>query len=125
MITSGFLGQKLIDELGSNHLKVLWDSGNSLYCNEPACPDGYDALSGGRLGHLHVKDCRVDIPKATVEQCQFGQGQMAVYFEDIATGLKRDGYDGAVSLESVYRPDGGTFEDGFRASFEEFQRIFG
>jgi sugar phosphate isomerase/epimerase len=131
MITSAYLARKLIDALGSKHLKVLWDPGNSLYCNEPAYPDGYEALGlltgspGGYLGHLHVKDCRVDIPKASVEQCQFGHAQMAPYFEDIASGLKRDGYQGVVSLESVYRPGGGTFEDGFRASFGEFQRIFG
>ena len=124
MITSGHLGRKLIDELGSKHLKVLWDPANSLYCNERAYPDGYEALRGGYLGHLHTKDCRVDIPKATVEQCRFGHGQMAAYFEDIAAGLKRDAYDGVVSLESVYRPAGGTFEDGFRASFPEFRRIF-
>ena len=125
MITSAYLGRKLIDELGSKHLKVLWDPGNSLYCNEPAYPNGYDALSGGYLGHLHVKDCRVDIPKASVEQCQFGYAQMAPYFGDIAAGLKRDACQGVVSLESVYRPDGGTFEDGFRASFGEFKAIFG
>ena len=34
--------------------------------------------------------------------------------EGIAEALKKDGYQGVISLESVYRPDGGTFEDGFR-----------
>ncbi len=29
------------------------------------------------------------------------------------------------SLESVYRPDGGSFEDGFKASVGEFKRLFG
>lgn len=124
MITSAYLGRKLIDELGSKHLKILWDPANSLYCNEPAYPDGYEALRGGYLGHLHVKDCRVDIPKATVEQCRLGEGHMAGFVADIAAALQRDNYQGVVSLESVYRPEGKTFEDGFRASIAEFKRLF-
>lgn len=40
MITSAYLGRKLIDELATDNLKVLWDPCNSLYCNEPAFPDG-------------------------------------------------------------------------------------
>jgi sugar phosphate isomerase/epimerase len=125
MITSGHLGRRLIDELGSGNLKVLWDPANSLYCNEPAYPDGYEALRGGYLGHVHIKDARVDIPKAMVEQCELGAGQMAPYLHDIATTLKQDRYDGVISLESVYRPDGLDFEAGFKASVGAFKEIFG
>lgn len=66
----------------------------------------------------------VDIPKAAVEQCH-GTGQMSSYFRDLAASLERDGYDGVVSVESVHRPDGGTFEDGFRTSFPGFRERFG
>ena len=31
---------------------------------------------------------------------------------------------GVISLESVYRPDGGTYEDGFRASVGRFTELF-
>lgn len=124
MVTSGQLGRKLVEELGSDRLRVLWDPGNSLYCAEPAYPDGYEALRRC-LAHVHMKDVRVDIPKATVEQCRFGKGQMAPYFGAIASALKRDSYPGVVSLESVHRPHGGSFEDGFRASFPAFRATFG
>jgi sugar phosphate isomerase/epimerase len=124
IITSGWLGRRLIDELGTKTLKVLWDPANSLYCNEPAYPDGYEALQGGYLGHVHMKDAVVDIPKAKLRQCEMGAGQMAPLFEPIAQNLKRDGYDGVISLESVYRPDGGTYEDGFRASVGRFKALF-
>ena len=124
MITSGYLGRKLVDEMGSPRLRVLWDPGNSLYCAEPAFPDGYRALRGC-LGHVHVKDLLVDIPKATVQQVRYGTGQMAPYLAGIAAALEADGYPGAVSLESVYRPAGGSFEDGFRASFAAFRATFG
>lgn len=124
MVTSGHLARRLVAELGSDHLKVLWDPGNSLYCAEPAYPDGYEALRGC-LAHCHFKDVRVDIPQASVEQCRFGEGQMAAYFGSIAKALAEDGYAGVVSLESVYRPADGTFEDGFRASFPAFKAAFG
>jgi sugar phosphate isomerase/epimerase len=125
MITSASLGHKLVDELGSEHLKILWDPANSLYCNERAFPDGYAALRGGYLGHVHIKDSNVDIPNASVEQCALGNGQMAAFVENIARGLKEDDYAGVVSLESVYHPTDGTFEDGFHASIDRFKKIFG
>lgn len=124
MVTSGYLGRKLVDEMGSTHLRVLWDPGNSLYCAEPAIPDGYETLRGC-LGHVHIKDLLVDIPKATVQQVRYGDGHMARYFTRIAAALKDDSYAGAVSLESVYRPLGGSFEEGFRASFPAFRETFG
>ena len=124
MITSGFLGRKLLDEMGSDRLKILWDPGNSLYACEPTYPDGYDALRVDGIGHIHIKDCVVDMPKATVHFREMGEGQMAQYFEPLAAALKKDGYAGGVSLESVYRPEGGDFEAGFRASVEYFKKLF-
>ncbi len=124
MVTSGYLARKLVEEMGSGRLRVLWDPGNSLYCAEPAFPDGYETLKG-LLAHLHIKDVRVDIPKAEVEQRRYGTGQMAAHFGPLAEALQRDGYAGVVSFESVHRPQGGTFEDGFRASFPAFQAQFG
>jgi sugar phosphate isomerase/epimerase len=125
MITSCVLGHKLIDELGTKNLKILWDPANSLYCNEAAYPNGYDALRGGYLGHLHIKDSNVDIPMASVTQTAVGEGEMAQYFEDIARSMKEDNYDGVVSLESVYHPGNGSFEDGFQASVGRFKELFG
>ena len=125
MIPSGYLGRKLMDDVGSSRLKMLWDPCNSLYANEPTYPDGYQALGIEGLGHLHIKDAIVDMPKATVQFCELGNGDMAPYLEPLAVSLKQDGYDGVISLESVYRPDGGDFEDGFKASVERFKQLFG
>lgn len=128
MITSAWLGRKLIETLASPRLRLLWDPGNSLYCNEPAWPDGYEALqSGGAslLAHLHLKDLVVNIPQARVDEMPFGHGDMGPRLPTIAAALRRDGYEGVVSLESVYRPPGGTFEDGFRASVGKFLEWYG
>ncbi len=124
MITSAWLGRKLIDEIGSPHLKLLWDPANSLYCAEAPFPAGYEALRGGALGHIHIKDVLVDIPRATVTCQPLGQGGMAPYLERLAAGLRRDGYAGSISLESVYRPPGGSFEEGFRASVPVLKALF-
>ena len=38
MITSAWLARKLIDEIGSDRLQLLWDPANSLYCTEAPYP---------------------------------------------------------------------------------------
>jgi sugar phosphate isomerase/epimerase len=125
MITSAVLARKFIDDMGSDNLKLMWDPANTLYCGEVVYPDGFDVLRGGYISHVHMKDCRVDIAGAAVWQCEMGTAQMAPYLEDIAAGLEEENFDGVVSLESVYHPDGGSYEDGFRASVGRFKEIFG
>ena len=49
---------------------------------------------------------------------------MAPYLPQIAAALRADGYAVSISLESVYRPPGGSFEDGFRASVGALQELF-
>ena len=39
--------------------------------------------------------------------------------------LRRDNYRGPISYKSVYRPDGGTFEDGFRTRVPACKALFG
>ncbi len=125
MVPSAWLGRKLVEEMGSEYLKILWDPGNGLYANEKPFPDAYEALRGGALGHFHVKDAIVNMPKATVEFCEMGTGHLASSYQPIAQALREDGYEGVISLESVYCPEGGTFEDGFRASVGLFKCTFG
>ena len=124
MITSGVLAKKLIDDLGSEHLKILWDIPNTMYCTEVPYPDAYEEIKD-YIGHIHLKDCQVDISRAMVRFCRLGEGDVAPYLEGIANALLRDNYQGSISLESVYRPDNGTFEDGFWESLPEFKRLFG
>lgn len=124
MINSAWLARKLIDELDSEHLRILWDPANSLYCAESPYPAGYEALRGA-LAHIHIKDVVVDMPKARVDCVPLGSGQMAPFLAQIAAALAADGYTGSVSLESVYRPHGGSFADGFRASIDQFKTLFG
>jgi hypothetical protein len=49
---------------------------------------------------------------------------MAPHLQTIADQLNEIGYDGSMSLESVYRPSEGSFEDGFNASISKFKNLF-
>ena len=124
MVPSAWLGKKLIDDIGSDRLRILWDPANSLYANEPTYPDGWEALKDGYIGHFHIKDAKVNMPHAHVEFCEMGKGDMAPYLDPLANAMKLNNYNGYISLESVYRPDGGSFEDGYRASLPKFKELF-
>ena len=124
MVPSAWLGKKLIDDIGSDRLRILWDPANSLYANEPTYPDGWEALKDGYIGHFHIKDAKVNMPHAHVEFCEMGKGDMAPYLDPLANEMKLNNYNGYISLESVYRPDGGSFEDGYRASLPKFKELF-
>lgn len=124
MITSCFLGKKLIDDLETTHLKVLWDPANALYCGENPSKNALDSMVGGYLGHVHMKDVEVSIHQATIKCVALGEGQMAPHLSTIAERLNDIEYKGSMSLESVYRPSGGDFEDGFRASVSTFKNLF-
>ena len=124
MLPSARLVKKIIDDIGSDRLRILWDPANSLYANEPTYPDGWEALKDGYIGHFHIKDAKVNMPHAHVEFCEMGKGDMAPYLDPLANEMKLNNYNGYISLESVYRPDGGSFEDGYRASLPKFKELF-
>jgi sugar phosphate isomerase/epimerase len=89
-----------------------------------AYPDGYETLRGGYLGHIHIKDVKVDTPRALLEVRRMGEGQLAELFAPIAAALRADDYDGVVSFESVYHPGNGDFEAGFRLCIDRFKILF-
>ena len=126
MVNSNYTARKLIDELDAKDtLKVLWDPGNNCWCHEQAFPDGYEAVKGGYLGHVHIKDVLVDTPRATLEVRRMGTGQLGPMFQPMADAMRADHYDGVISFESVFHPGNGDFEDGFRQCIGLFKEIFG
>ncbi len=125
MVNSCWTARKLIDDLGAEGaLQVLWDPANNCWAHEAAYPDGYEAARG-HIGHIHIKDVHVDTPKATLEVREMGTGDLADQFAPMAAALRRDGYDGVVSFESVYHQGDGDFEAGFRKCIGRFCEIFG
>ncbi len=125
MVNSNYTARKLIDDLDAKDvLKVLWDPANNCWCHERAYPDGYDEVKDGYLGHIHIKDVQVDTPRALLEVRQLGQGQLADHFVPMAEALRADNYDGVISLESVFHPGDGDFENGFRQCIDLFKEWF-
>ena len=127
MVNSAFQARRLADALGGagGHFAALWDPCNCLYCGEVPFPDGCESLAGGRLGHVHMKDARVFPPRSRVDFCRLGTGDMAPHLAGIAARLREWKYDGVISLESVYRPEGKDFKDGFAESAGLFREVFG
>ena len=125
MVNSNYTARKLIDELDAKDtLKVLWDPANNCWCHELAYPDGYEEIRDGYLGHLHIKDVQVNTPRATLEVRPMGEGQLGPLFQPLADHLRKDSYDGVISLESVYHPGNGDFEAGFRQCIHQFKEHF-
>ena len=125
MVNSNHTARKLIEDLDAKDtLQVLWDPGNNCWCHELAYPDGYDVVRDGYLGHVHIKDVQVDTPRAFLEVRPMGEGQLGSLFAPMAEALRRDGYDGVVSFESVYHRGDGDFEAGFRACIGTFKELF-
>ncbi len=125
MVNSCYTARRLIDDLDAKDtLRVLWDPANNCWAHEEAYPAGYKELRSGYIGHIHIKDVLVDTPRAHLEVKALGEGQLAPQFHPMAQALRADAYDGVISLESVYRPEGGTFKDGFKECIHTFKAIF-
>ena len=125
MVNSNYTGRKLIDDLDAKDaLQILWDPANNCWCHERAFPDGYIEAQNGYIGHIHIKDVKVDTPRATLEVRPMGEGQLADQFAPMAKALRDDDYQGVISFESVYHPGNGNFEAGFRQNIDKFKSLF-
>lgn len=123
-ICSSYLMRKLADSLASPRIKYLWDPANAMYYGEMPTLEIYESIRD-ILAHIHIKDCIVDITRSYMDICEIGSGQLAPYLKPLAEALRHDGYEGCVSLENIYCPDGGRCVDGYRLDIQHLQRIFG
>ena len=123
MASSCSLAARMVKDMGSEHLRVMLDTGNNLYSTEVPYPEAYDTIRE-YLVHIQVKDARVDVKNGRVEFCPLGQGDLAEYLRPLADALRADGYDGVVSLENVYRPADLSLEESFLQSVDVFREVF-
>jgi sugar phosphate isomerase/epimerase len=117
---SGELATKMIAEVDSPNLRLLWDCGNAIFVGEEAYPYGYE-ISKPFIGHVHFKDAVVDEGTGIPRWVEVGTGQVDMVGQ--LRALKDDGYDGVVSMENHWMPEGGTPEDGVRRSFAGLKRL--
>jgi sugar phosphate isomerase/epimerase len=88
-------------------LKVIWDPANALVAGETPFPDGYARIPVERIVHVHAKDCRVK-----GHAIDWGPlGEMDVDWKGQVAALVRDGYRGAIHLETHWLgPNGDKLE---------------
>ncbi|MFO0980318.1 MAG: sugar phosphate isomerase/epimerase family protein [Planctomycetota bacterium] len=92
-----------LDAVRSEHFKLNFDPGNAAFAGEVAYPDFYAALPSGRVGHVHCKDV-VRKADGGYEWTAVGRGM--VDFVGLFRALARDGYRGAVVLETHWQGGG-------------------
>ena len=102
-------------------LGIIWDPGNAFFLNETPYPDGYEAVRKDKIIHVHLKDAKIDQETGRRMWAAIGEGQIDLLGQIAA--LKRDGYDGVLSLETHFRAEGLTPEDATRRSFAGLKRI--
>jgi L-ribulose-5-phosphate 3-epimerase len=108
-VATGVEAGRVLAALDHPALKSIWDPANASILSEVPFPDGYAALPHDRVVHVHAKDCVVEGHKPTWGPL----GEMGIDWRGQIAALKRDGYKGAISLETHWRgPDG----DRLRAS---------
>jgi L-ribulose-5-phosphate 3-epimerase len=102
-VATGVETGRVLAALDHPALKSIWDPANASILGEVPFPDGYAALPHHRVVHVHAKDCHVQGHKPTWGPL----GEMGIDWKGQIAALKRDGYRGAISLETHWRgPDG-------------------
>jgi sugar phosphate isomerase/epimerase len=91
---------RLLDAVRDESLGLTWDPNNSAASGDPLpYPDGYKMLDAARIFHVHFRDYR-RLPDGRTEWCGVGEGE----FDHAGQlkALRKDGYRGAISLETHY-----------------------
>ena len=102
-VATGAEAGRVLAALDHPALKSIWDPANAFLLGETPFPGGYSKLPAARVAHVHAKDCFVEGHKPTWGPL----GEMGIDWKGQIAALKRDGYAGAISLETHWRgPDG-------------------
>ena len=94
----------LLRSVQSTALGLTWDPNNAARAGDKEpFPAGYESLDADRILHVHFRDYR-HTADGSVEWCGVGDGE----FDHVGQlrAVRRDGFDGSVSLETHYTIDG-------------------
>lgn len=110
---------RTLEQIGSPHVRALWDPGNAFMDGEAPFPTGYEAIKDF-LVHVHVKDAALKPGASAPEWTVVGEGE--IDWRGQLAALKQSGYRGYLSLETHYKGHG-TAEASSRACLEGLQRL--
>lgn len=109
---------RVIKQVNHPNLAACWDPGNALAAHEVPYPVGYSAVRS-HVAHVHIKDAK--LVDGEPRWCVVGEG--VVDYRGQFAALKADAYEGYVSLETHYIPQGGTPEEGSRPCLAAMNRL--
>jgi sugar phosphate isomerase/epimerase len=89
----------LIKDVNSPALRGNWDPGNAAMLDEVPYPNGYEAAKGC-FSHMHLKDVRKNAATGKKEWAPMGGG--IIDWKGQIEALRKDHYDGTMSLETHY-----------------------
>ena len=98
-VGTGAEAGRVLAALNHPALKLIWDPANASILGETPFPDGYSKLPASRIVHVHAKDCVVSGHTPTWGPL----GEMGIDWRGQLAALRRDGYQGAISLETHWR----------------------
>jgi L-ribulose-5-phosphate 3-epimerase len=116
---TGVEAARTLDAVRSPSFKLNWDPGNAASRGEIAYPDGYSHLPKKRIGYMHCKDV-VRTTEGKYEWMKMGGG--IIDYVGQYRALKKDGYNGIVSLETHWR-GAGTPEESTRQSMAGMKEL--
>jgi L-ribulose-5-phosphate 3-epimerase len=102
-IATGAETGRLLAALEHPALQIIWDPANAFVAGETPYPDGYANLPVSRIVHVHAKDCHVRDRVPTWGPL----GEMGIDWKGQIGALVRDGYRGAINLETHWAGPGG------------------
>ena len=109
----------VLKEINSPWFRATWDPGNAVGAGEVPYPNGYEAIRE-YVVHVHMKDPARQAD-GSLKMVIVGEGD--VDYRGQFAALKADGYDGYLSLETHYQPEGGTKELGSRQCLESIRKM--
>lgn len=110
---------RFLSRMDSPALKAVWDPGNAFFAGEVPYPDGYEAIRN-YTAHVHVKDAEL-LASGKKRFVTVGDGE--IDYAGQFAALKADGYSGYISLETHYRPFGGTQEQASRLCLQSLNKL--
>lgn len=110
---------RMLSRFESPALRAVWDPGNAFFAGEIPYPDGYEAIRN-YVAHVHVKDAEL-LASGRKKFVIVGDGE--IDYAGQFAALKADGYTGYISLETHYRPFGGTPEQASRLCLQSLNKL--
>jgi len=111
---------RLLKDVNSANLRGVWDPGNACMLDEVPYPNGYAAVQG-LFAHMHIKDVRKNAATGKLDWAPVGAG--FIDFKGQFQALRRDKYDGTMSLETHYRRADGNKVESTRESLEGLLKV--